>query len=84
MPADDEAQQVLSVSVAEFQDQCLKLVSEVANSGSEVIITRDGQPVSRLVPVRKPKIAPFGRDKDIIQIHGDIIEPIGTNWEKSR
>ncbi len=81
MPVDDAPQQILSVSIAEFQAQCLKLVSEVADSGSEVVITRDGQPVSRLVPIRKPKAAPFGRDRDIIQIHGDIIEPLDIEWE---
>lgn len=70
-----------SVTVLELQAQCLELVSEVADSGSEVIITKDGFPVSRLVPIRKTVAAPFGRDRDIIQIHEDIIEPTGAEWE---
>ena len=81
MPVDDGPHQVLSVSVAEFQNRCLELVSEVAESGSEVVITRGGLPVSRLVPFRKKLEAPFGRDRDIIQIHADIIEPIDIEWE---
>ena len=73
--------EVLSVTVLEFQDRCLELVSQVADFGSEVVITKDGQPVSRLVPIREPKTAPFGRDQDIIQIHADIVEPIDIERE---
>ena len=73
MPVDDAAQEVLSVSASEVQDQRQQLVSAVADSGSEVFVTRDGQPVSRLQLFRKPQGAPFGRDWNIIQIHGDTI-----------
>ena len=73
--------EVRSVTVHEFQAQCLELVSEVIDNGSEIVITRGGLPVSRLVPFRKKAEAPFGRDRDIIQIHADIIEPIEIEWE---
>ena len=78
---DDGPRHVLSVSIAEFQGKCLKLVSEVADSGSEKVITRNGQPVSRLVRIRKRPPAPFGRDQELIQIRGDIIEPLDVEWE---
>ena len=78
---DDGPRHVLSVSIAEFQVKCLKLVSEVADSGSEIVITRNGQPVSRLVRIRKRPPAPFGRDQELIQIHGDIAEPMDADWE---
>ena len=73
--------EVRSVTVLELQAQCLELVSEVVDNGSEVVITRGGLPVSPLVPFRKKLEAPFGRDRDIIQIHADIIEPIDMEWE---
>ncbi len=81
MQQSNSLDEVRSVTVLEFQAQCLELVSEVVDKGSEVVITEGGLPVSRLVPFRKKLKAPFGRDRDIIQIHTDIIEPIDIEWE---
>ncbi len=79
-----ESKQVTSartINAAEFQAKCLELVDEVAASGEEIVITKNGRPVSRLVPYREKQGAPFGRDRDIILIHGDIGEPIDVEWE---
>ena len=81
MQQSSDRDEVRSVTVLELQAQCLELVSEVAENGSEVVITEGGLPVSRLVPFRKKHEAPFGRDRDIIKIHADIIEPIDTERE---
>ena len=56
-------------------------MDEVAETGEEIVITKNGNPISRLVPYRKSPKAPFGRDRDIIQILEDIIEPIDVEWE---
>ena len=72
-----------TMKASEFKAKCLKLMDEVAESGEEVIITKNGRPVSRLAPYRaKPKAkAPFGRDRDKIRIPGDIIAPVDVGWE---
>ena len=70
-----------TIKASEFKAKCLKLMDEVAESGQEIVITKHGHPVSRLVPYRAKPKSLFGRDKDIIQIHGDIIEPIDMEWE---
>ena len=70
-----------TIKASEFKAKCLKLMDEVAESGDEIIITKNGRPVSRLVPYREKPKSLFGRDRDIIQIHGDIIEPIYAEWE---
>ena len=69
------------IKASEFKAKCLQLMDEVAESGGEIIITKNGRPVSRLVPYREKPPAWFGRDRDIIQIHGDIIEPLDVEWE---
>ena len=53
-------------------------MDEVADSGTEIVITRNGRLVSRLVPYREKN---FGKDRDKIRILGDIIEPTGVTWE---
>ena len=45
------------------------------------MIPKRGRPVSRLVPCREPPEAIFGADRDIIRIHGDVVEPLDVEWE---
>lgn len=75
------AANVRTITATEFKAKCLKLMDEIDETGTELVITKNGRPVSRLVPYREGLQAPFGRDRDIIQIHGDIIEPLDVEWE---
>ena len=69
-----------TIKASEFKAKCLKLMDEVAESGEEIVITKNGVPVSRLTPYRgKPKLA-FGRNRDNIRILGDIVEPMPAEW----
>ena len=70
-----------TIKASEFKAKCLQLMDEVAASGEEIVITKHGRPVSKLEPYRKRPKAPFGRDRGIIRIAGDIIEPIDVEWE---
>ena len=40
------------LKASEFKARCLKLMDEVQEDGEEVIITKNGKPVSKLVPYR--------------------------------
>ena len=71
---------VRTIRASEFKAKCLKLMDDLAESGGEIVITKNGRPVSRLLPYRKRLEAPFGRDRDKIRILGDIIEPIDVEW----
>ena len=70
-----------TITAAEFKTQCLRLLDEVAASGEELVITKHGQPVSRLVPYREQPPSLFGIDRGRIEILGDIIEPLDVEWE---
>ena len=71
---------VRTIKASEFKAKCLKLMDEVAESGEEIVITKNGRPVSRLAPYReKPNMA-FGRNRDNIRILGDIVEPMPAEW----
>ncbi|MCQ3804556.1 MAG: type II toxin-antitoxin system prevent-host-death family antitoxin [bacterium] len=55
-------------------------MDEVADSGRQVVITKHGHPVSRLVPYcRKSKLV-FGRNRENIEIIGDIVSPMPAEW----
>ena len=70
-----------TIKASEFKAKCLKLMDEVAESGEEIIITKNGRPTARLVAYRAEPVKWFGADKGIIEITGDIISPIDVDWE---
>ena len=70
-----------TIKASEFKAKCLKLMNEVAESGTEYVITKNGRPVSRLVPYRKKPKSLFGIDRGRLEIHGDIDEPLDVAWE---
>ena len=69
-----------TMKASEFKAKCLKLMDEVADGGGEIVITKNGKPVAKLAPYREKKHAPFSRDGDIVQIHGDIVSPMPAEW----
>ncbi len=72
----------LEIPAGEFKAKCLKLMDQVRESGREIVITKRGKPVAKLVPlvpmVRSPL---FGCMKGSIEILGDIIGPFHEEWE---
>jgi len=66
---------------SEFKAKCLKLMDHVAETGQEIVITKNGCPVSRLVPYRTKPSTFFGRDRGRIRILGHIVEPVDVEWE---
>jgi prevent-host-death family protein len=70
-----------TMKASEFKAKCLKLMDEVAQTGDEIIITKNGQPVAKLAPYRERPKSWFGRDRDKLRILGDIISPIDVEWE---
>ena len=71
---------VRTMAATEFRTRCYRLMDEVAEKGREVVITKRGKPVARLVAVRRRRGAPFGLYRDEIRIHGDIGAPIDVEW----
>ena len=69
------------MTATEFRAKCYRLMDEVAETGRELLITKRGRPTARLVPLRPVWESWFGRDRDIIKIHGDIGAPIEVDWE---
>ncbi len=70
-----------SVKASEFKAKCLQMMDEVAATGREIVITKYGRPVSRLVPCREKPQSVFGVDRDVIHVHGDLIEPLPLVWD---
>ncbi len=69
------------MAATEFRAKCLGLIDEVAETGREIVITKRGKPVARLVPFREKPKTLFGLDRGRMKILGDITAPIDVEWE---
>ena len=67
----------------EFKSKCLELMDQVKESHEEIVITKDGSPIAKLVPYEEPVEAAvnlFGYMKGSIKINDDILKPIDEKW----
>ncbi len=66
---------------SEFKARCLELMDYVRQTGREILITKRGEPVARLVPVTGGARDIFGYLKGTVTYHGDIVAPTGERWD---
>lgn len=72
----------MQISAAEFKAKCLKMMDRVRDYQEEIIITKHGKPVAKLVPVEQtPPKSLFGFMKNSVVVHGDIVAPLEERWE---
>lgn len=74
----------MEIIASEFKAKCLHLMDEVARTGEPLIITKHGKPVAQLVAIRPDPAKLFGAFKDVMEVRGNIIDPIDTEWEASK
>ncbi|MCY4088747.1 MAG: type II toxin-antitoxin system prevent-host-death family antitoxin [Candidatus Saccharibacteria bacterium] len=73
--------QTQTIKASEFKAKCLKLMDDVADSGQELIITKNQKPVAKLTPYIKKTNSLLGIAKNQGKITGDIISPLDIDWD---
>jgi prevent-host-death family protein len=68
------------IAAGEFKARCLRLLDEVQRSRKEILITKRGRPVARLLPADARTPALLGRMKGSLEIQGSLIAPVGESW----
>lgn len=71
----------MKISAGQFKAQCLKLMDEVKTRHEEVVITKRGKPVARLVPYEETPVPIHGFMKNTVIIIGDVVSPTGVKWD---
>ena len=72
------------IAAGQFKATCLAVLDEVQRERKEIVITKRGKPVARLVPVDDTFPEIFGRMKGSVRILGDIVGPTGEIWDADR
>ena len=72
----------MEIAAGQFKAQCLQLMDRVKQTHEEIVITKHGRPVAKLVPVEEAHSASFiGYLKGSVVVSGDIIAPVEEDWE---
>ncbi len=74
-----------SVGVSEFKTHCLQFLEETRQKGREWTITKKGEPVAKVMPIRQSQGSARGRLKGLMTFQGDIVHWSSTDdWEVLR
>lgn len=68
------------IKASEFKAKCLQLMDQVAQSGQSIVITKNGKPISKLVPYQTKPDTLFGLHQGAIDCKDDLIEPLDVDW----
>ncbi len=75
-----------TITASEFRRNCLRVLGEVIATRESIVITRNGRPVVKLVPMDREVKDFLGCLTGIIEIVGDIESPVEPPeaWEVLR
>jgi prevent-host-death family protein len=66
------------VPAGKFKAQCLALLDDVALTGKELVITKRGKPVAKVVPIHDEKPPSL---LGSVLWEKDIVSPIDEQWD---
>jgi prevent-host-death family protein len=69
-----------TIKASEFKARCLSLMDDVAQSGEEIVVTKNGRPVSKMVPLKNRPREAYGLHRGMWQLTDDLV----TAQEESR
>jgi prevent-host-death family protein len=74
----EETMSERAITATQFKAQCLGLLDEVAATGDEILVTKHGRPVARVVAI----IPPESLTGSVTQLVSDdeLIAPLGEVW----
>lgn len=72
----------MQIGAGQFKAQCLQLMEQVQQSRQEIVITKHGKPVAKLVPMEESAAqSVFGYLQGTVEIVGDIVSCLEEDWE---
>jgi prevent-host-death family protein len=71
---------VLEVPAGTFKNTCLQILDDVRDRRVEVVVTKHGKPVARVVPMDEAPRSSLGWMRGTVEIVGDIVSPDFEEW----
>ena len=75
----------MKITAANFRSNCFKILDEVDKKHIDVVITKRGKPIAKLVHIDRPKEKDplLGALEGLVETIGDLTEPVIDDeaWE---
>lgn len=72
----------MQIPAGEFKSKCLKLMDQVRDTHEEIVVTKHGKPVVKIIPIEEETPRPLlGYLQGMVAIDGDITASISEIWE---
>lgn len=71
---------VMEVKAGVFKDTCLQLLDDVRDRDLELLVTKYGEPVARVIPTDTPAPSAFGFMRGTVLGQDDIVVPDFDSW----
>ena len=71
----------VEVPATTFKDSCLQLLDRVEQTREEIVVTKYGRPVAKLVAFDPSMDHVFGHLAGSVTVHGDIVAPVSVAWD---
>jgi prevent-host-death family protein len=75
------SKRVRMIPAGKFKAQCLALLDEVAATHGQVVVTKRGRPVARLVPIEDAEPPSL---LGSVLVQRDLVRPTGELWDAER
>lgn len=67
------------ITASQFKAHCLSLLDDVALTGEEIVVTKRGRPVARLVAIDEPK--PLAGSISFHVSDDELLAPLDDAWD---
>jgi len=71
----------ITLSISEFKAKCLRLIEDVAQKHTILVIAKRGHPLAKVVPFDVERPSLLGFMQGTATIHGDVVAPLDERWE---
>jgi prevent-host-death family protein len=68
-----------TIAASKFKAECLALLDDVATTGQEIVVTKRGKPVARVVPVEPPRS--LEGSVTILVSEEELLAPLYGDWD---
>jgi antitoxin (DNA-binding transcriptional repressor) of toxin-antitoxin stability system len=75
-----EAPKVIEVKAGVFKDRCLQLLDQVGGGEIQIVVTKHGKPVARVIAPTNLRPSAFGFMRGSVLAQGDIVSPDFDSW----
>ena len=73
------------MAVSDFKARCLEVLERVRRRGDEIVLTKHGEPIARVTPIRRGDTPLRGMMRGRMAIKGDIVAvDWADEWESAR